>query len=105
MDYRFKKLRLEYDLSQSQMAAYLGVTQQTYSRYEIGELEPSIDSLVKLARFYNVNIDYLLGLSDYHKNFWNDKTLHSKNADEDIIRKQHIINTPKSKRGRPLRCD
>ena len=103
MEYRLKELRLEYSLTQSQLAMYLNISQQTYSRYETGELEPPIDYLVKLARFYDVNIDYLLGLSDYHKNFWNDKTLYSKNADEDIIRKQQIIKMPKPKRGRPAK--
>lgn len=100
MEYRIKELRLNHDFSQKQIAEYLCITQQTYSRYEIGELEPSIKVLIRLARFYNISVDYLLGLSDCKKRFWNDKTLYCEDAEEDSLRKHKIINSPKSKRGR-----
>ena len=61
---RLRELRENNDLLQKSLAEHLGCTQQTYSRYETGELEPSIESLKKLAEFYDTSIDYLLGLTD-----------------------------------------
>ena len=42
------------------MATMLGVSQSTYSRYELGQTPPNIEMLKKLAAFFNVSIDYLL---------------------------------------------
>lgn len=57
---KIKKLRLDKNISQSVIANYIGVTQQQYSRYESGTHEPSLATLVKIAHFYDVSIDYLL---------------------------------------------
>ena len=62
---RLKELRTENNLTQTQVAAKLGIRQQSYTRYENGTGEPSLDTLVALAKMYNVSIDYLLGLTDY----------------------------------------
>lgn len=64
MNLRIRDLREDNDLTQSQMAKLLGCTQQTYSRYETGEITIDINSLIKLAQFYKTSIDYLVGLSD-----------------------------------------
>ena len=64
MKLRIRDLREDNDLTQSQMAKLLGCTQQTYSRYETGEITIDINSLIKLAQFYKTSIDYLVGLSD-----------------------------------------
>lgn len=56
-----RNLRIDKGLTQKQIAEYLGVSQNTYSQYEIGVLNYPIDALLKLADFYNVSIDYLLG--------------------------------------------
>ncbi|HOJ78591.1 MAG TPA: helix-turn-helix transcriptional regulator [Bacillota bacterium] len=61
---RLKLLREEKELKQEHVAEYLGVTQQTYSRYENGINEPDIESIKKLAIFFEVSTDYLLGLTD-----------------------------------------
>ena len=59
-----RELREDKDLNQSDISEILNVSQTTYSRYENGILDiPSI-SLIKLARFYNTSIDYLLELTD-----------------------------------------
>ncbi|MCH5160171.1 MAG: helix-turn-helix transcriptional regulator [Clostridiales bacterium] len=62
---RLKELRTENNLTQKQVAVRLGIRQQSYTRYENGSGEPSLDTLIAIARFYNVSVDYLLGLTDY----------------------------------------
>jgi transcriptional regulator with XRE-family HTH domain len=61
---RLRELRNENELFQKHVADYLDCSQQTYSRYETGELEPSIAVLAKLSVFYDTSIDYILCLTD-----------------------------------------
>lgn len=67
MKLRIRDLREDRDLTQSNLAKLLGCTQQTYSRYESGEITIDIYNLTKLAEFYNTSCDYLLGLTDVYK--------------------------------------
>lgn len=59
-----KDLRKEFGLSQKQMAEKLSISQQTYSDYEKGKTEPTIDTLIKISELFKVSIEYLLGLED-----------------------------------------
>ena len=59
-----RKLRTDMGSTQKQIAEVLGVSQNTYSQYEIGVLNYPVDTLVKLADFYGVSVDYLLGRTD-----------------------------------------
>ena len=61
---RLRDLREDNDLKQRQLAEVLHVSQTTYSRYESGAIDIPSDSLIKLADFYGVSTDYLLGRSD-----------------------------------------
>lgn len=61
---RLKKLRLEAGLTQQQLADQLSIRQNTYSQYESGQRQLPLDALVRLAKLYNVSVDYLLGLTD-----------------------------------------
>ena len=61
---RLKYLRDEHNLSQTQLAAQLGVCQRSYSAYERGERTIPPELFVKLAKIYNVSIDYMLGLTN-----------------------------------------
>ena len=56
-----RSLRIDNGYTQKQIGDYLGISQNTYSQYEIGVLNYPIDALIKLADFYNVSVDYLLG--------------------------------------------
>ena len=56
-----KELREDNDKTQQQIADMLHISQNTYSQYEIGKLNYPIDTLVTLADFYGVSVDYLLG--------------------------------------------
>ena len=61
---RLRGLRLEKNESLEIVAKYLNVTIQTVSNYETGKREMNPDTLLKLSKYYNVSIDYLLGKSD-----------------------------------------
>ena len=56
-----RSLRIDKGLTQKQVAEVLGISQNTYSQYEIGVLNYPIEVLMQLADFYNVSVDYLLG--------------------------------------------
>ena len=64
---RLYSLRKENNLSQSQLAATLGIAQTVYSRYERGANELPIRHLLKLCSLYQVSSDYILGLTDKQK--------------------------------------
>ena len=59
-----KKLRKEKGISQLKLAMDLNMTQNTISRYETGEREPGINELIKIADYFDVSVDYLLGRKD-----------------------------------------
>lgn len=100
MTLRIRTLRESSDLYQRNLADYLGCTQQTYSRYETGELEPSLIILEKLARFYDTSIDYIMGLSDVKARNWNLQSMCSDDEKNSAERKQVVLSAPKTKRGR-----
>ena len=56
-----RSLRIDNSYTQKQIAEYLGISQNTYSQYEVGVLNYPVEALMKLADFYNVSVDYLLG--------------------------------------------
>jgi len=56
-----KQLRINAGKLQKDIAAYLGVNRTTYLRYEKGETEPDYQTLRKIADYFNVSVDYLLG--------------------------------------------
>ncbi len=61
---RLRDLREDKDLTQKQLAAILGMSQTGYSKYETGENDISTQALSRLADFYGVSTDYLLGRTD-----------------------------------------
>lgn len=58
---RLKELRKQKGLSQEYIANALGITVRSYQNYEYGQREPNIETIFKLADFYGVTTDYLLG--------------------------------------------
>jgi len=58
---RLKELRLEKEMRQEDLAKKIGVSRHTITGYEIGKREPDLDKIIKLANFFDVSIDYLLG--------------------------------------------
>lgn len=59
-----RSLREDNDYTQREIAAVLNVSQNTYSQYENGVIEWTAENLLKLADFYNVSVDYLLGKTE-----------------------------------------
>lgn len=64
---RVRDLREDRDITQKQMAELLQIHQTTYSDYELGNLNIPIEILIKLARFYETSIDYIVGITDEMK--------------------------------------
>lgn len=60
-------MREDRDLTQSKIGSILNCSQTTYSRYETGELNIPVESLKKLALFFDTSIDYITGLTDERK--------------------------------------
>ena len=61
---RLRDLREDHDLSQAEIAAYLGMKQPQYSRYERGIRDIPTDVLIQLALYYHTSTDYILGLTN-----------------------------------------
>ncbi|WP_312813810.1 helix-turn-helix transcriptional regulator [Sedimentibacter sp.] len=59
-----RKLRIEKGITQNELSNYLGLTPKMISFYELGERFPPYDIINKLADYFNVSTDYLLGRSD-----------------------------------------
>ncbi|MBQ2769220.1 MAG: helix-turn-helix transcriptional regulator [Clostridia bacterium] len=62
---RLKELREEQGLTQRQTAEKLGLNSVTYLRYEKAQREPPLSMLAEMAIFFEVSVDYLLGLKEY----------------------------------------
>lgn len=56
-----RNLREDKDKTQVELAKYLNITQTTYSKYELGRISIPIDAVIKLADYYDVTLDYLVG--------------------------------------------
>lgn len=61
---KLKDLREENNFTQNQIAEYLNIKQNTYSQYENEKRQLPIDVLIKLAKFYKVTTDYILGIEE-----------------------------------------
>ena len=66
---RIRDLREDADLNQTVVAKHLGMSQTGYSKYETGENDIPTAVLIKLARFYNTSIDYILGETDIKERY------------------------------------
>ena len=62
-----RNLREDVDQTQTQLADYLNVKQTTYSKYELGKINVPVEVLIKLADYYDVTLDYIVGRSKKKK--------------------------------------
>lgn len=83
---RLKELREAYKLNQTELGEILGVTNQTVSNWENGNIAPSIEMVEKIANYFKVSIDYLLFRTDSLTIKVNNLTL------EQIAHVQSIVN-------------
>lgn len=70
---RIKNLRLESDLTQEQFGKIFGIVKSTVSLYENGKSTPDDETKKKIAEYFNVSLDYLMGFSDIRNPYTNDK--------------------------------
>ncbi len=61
---RIKELRKEKNLSQIQLASQIGVSQKAIDYWELGTNEPKASYIIKLAKYFDVSADYLLGIDE-----------------------------------------
>ena len=61
---RLKELRQQKKTTQRALADHLGITDRTYQYYEVGRVRPPYETLLALASFFGVSLDYLVGLAD-----------------------------------------
>ena len=61
---RIRDLREDRDMTQAQMGRILACSQRVYSNYECGDLDIPTAVLIRLADYYDVSVDYLLGRTD-----------------------------------------
>lgn len=66
---RIRALREDRDFTQSQIASLLKIGQRTYCDYELGKTRIPIDSLIVLAQLYDVNMDYICGISEEKREY------------------------------------
>ena len=70
---RIRNLREDHDLTQSDVAKVLHMSQTGYSKYEVGTNDIPTVILINLAKFYNTSVDYLLGLTNIKRPYPRDK--------------------------------
>ncbi len=68
---RIRSLREDNDINQSEISKILNVGQKTYSDYETRKIRIPLDSVIILAKYYNVDMNYITGISDVKKPFPN----------------------------------
>lgn len=66
---RIRSLREDHDYTQTYIASLLNVGQRTYADYELGNTRIPVDSLIILAKFYNVDMNYICGVSNKRSTF------------------------------------
>lgn len=85
---RIKELRLSLGLNQIQFGRKLFVTKQCISNWENGNIQPSIEMLIKISKTFSVSTDYILGLSNKHTldvtGLTNEQILHIQNVVNDL---------------------
>ena len=72
--HRLKELRRQTGISQKQLADVIQISQQSVNKYENHDVQPDFDTLMRLASYFNVSVDYLIGFSDYPRSFADDKS-------------------------------
>lgn len=66
---RLKAIREDRDITQKTLSEFLNIKQNTYSQYENGQRQLPIDTLIKLAEYFDTSTDYILGLTDTPKKY------------------------------------
>ena len=91
-----KKLRTEAAISQKQLADSVGVSQQSINKYENHSIEPDIETMMRIADYFNTSVDYLIGYTDIRRKT---ECVHAYelNAEESRIIEEYRTLSPKQK--------
>lgn len=89
--YILKSLREEKGLNQTEIAKLLGLTRSRYANYELGLREPDLDTLELLSDFFNVDTDYLLGITNKTTKYTraHDEITVGKSENEELLEELH----------------
>ena len=91
-----KKLRAEHRVTQKQLADVISVSQQSINKYENHNIEPDIDTLIKIADYFNTSVDYLIGHTDIQRKI-ESVTSHDLNAEESSLIDSYRKLSPKQR--------
>lgn len=81
---RLRELRREREMTQQDLAKAILVPRVTYTHYELGKRTPDLDTIIQLARYFDVTVDYLLGNSNVRK--WPAaRLMHARLSDEYLV--------------------
>ena len=80
---RLKDLREDADITQTQIACYLNIKQNTYSQYENGQRQIPLEALERLAEFFQTSVDYILELTDQREPYPRSKKLKNEKGRND----------------------
>mgnify|MGYP001246076948 CR=1 FL=1 len=94
---RLKELRIEKGILQRELADYLKVSRVTITQYETGNRTPDDEIKIKIAKYFNVSLDYLMGISDV-KNPYKD------NKDVDVV-DEFLLDLKKEAKKRGIEFD
>lgn len=86
---RIKELRKQCNMNQGELAAKIGVSASAVGMYEQGRREPDTSTLLKIARCFDVSVDYLIGASDLKASFNIDSI--SKNIAADLLNQPALM--------------
>lgn len=99
---RLRELRKEKGLSQKELSATLNVTKGCIANYEQGQREPAFEFLNVIAEFFDVDMNYLLGMSDKRKESGRESELKKKENEEEALFRQLMESLPAEKQQQVL---
>ena len=91
-----KKLREDASISQKALADAIGVSQQSVNKYENHNIEPDIETLIRIADFFETSVDYLIGHTSVRRKI-EEVHMYELNDHESNVLKQYRALTPKQK--------
>ncbi len=84
-----KKLREESNITQKQLADIIGVSQQSINKYENHNIEPDIETLIRIADYFDTTVDYLIGRKDCEENTFSSNAL--PNNEKKLLASYHSL--------------
>lgn len=87
-----KQLRIEKGISQHQLAEVIGVSQQSINKYENHGVEPDIETLIKIADYFNTSVDYLIGHTQISRVIEETSSFDLNQKEAQVIQRFRLVN-------------